>query len=136
MMGSSRTVSLTLPRDAGLAKVAGMAACAMAAQMRFTYLEVKEIQQAVRLVCANIAGRLQGKASAHVIVDLTADPTGLVVQAVGNGQLVPNGDSAFGDMLDLELAVSDVRELMHVVAVKHDDKRGACVTMAKCLGRT
>jgi serine/threonine-protein kinase RsbW len=127
-------VELRIPRRAEFVRVARMAACALAAQLEFTYDVMKDIELAVGEACANAVEHVTGEGSEDVLVRFIIDCDQLAVEVIDRGEgfdpaAAVEEDTRWERPGGLGLVV--IREVMDEMDVQCDPKTGTCVRMIK-----
>lgn len=125
-------IELRIPRRAEFVRVARMAACAIAAQLGFTYHLMKDIELAIGEACANAVEHVSHPSSDDILVRFTVEPTQLVVEVIDRGQ---GFDPAQVQQERLDRALPGglvvIREVMDDLHVACDPETGTCVRMIK-----
>jgi len=155
---ASGRVELRIPRQAQFVRVARLAACALAAQLDFTYDVVKDIELAVAEACTNAVEHAvarpaggRGKAAPaqalgavaddgcdEIVVRFASDSQQLVVEVIDRGQ---GFDPRAVEELELEgerlggLGLMVIRQVMDEVDIECDEQTGTCVRMVKYRAR-
>lgn len=134
--GAPEQVELRIPRRAEFVRVARMAACALAAQLEFTYDMMKDIELAVAEACTNAVEHVADEGCEEIVVRFTVGGEELAVEVVDRGQ---GFDARVGEgkevMVEGErvggLGLRVIRQVMDEVNVECDAEKGTCVRMIK-----
>jgi len=127
-------IELRIPRRAEFVRVARMAACAIAAQLEFTYDVMKDIELAVGEACANAVEHVADVACEDILVRFSVEPAQLAIEVVDRGQgfdpaRSQDQEDDWGRPGGLGLVV--IGEVMDDLEVSCDPETGTCVRMVK-----
>jgi anti-sigma regulatory factor (Ser/Thr protein kinase) len=114
-----------------------MAACALAAQLDFTYDVMKDVELAVGEACANAVEHVAGEGCDEVIVRFVIDAKQLAVEVIDRGEgfdpaMAVDEDKHWEHPGGLGLVV--IREVMDEMEIQCDPETGTCVRMIKYRG--
>lgn len=127
-------IELRIPRRAEFVRVARMAACAIAAQLGFTYDLIKDIELAIGEACANAVEHVSHPSSDDILVRFTVEATQLVVEVIDRGQ---GFEPAQPQQEGLDWALPGglglvvIEKVMDDLHVSCDPETGTCVRMIK-----
>jgi anti-sigma regulatory factor (Ser/Thr protein kinase) len=133
-VAASDQVELRIPRRAEFVRVARMAACALAAQLEFTYDVMKDVELAVGEACANAVEHVVGESCQDIVVRFMIDSRQLTVEVIDGGKGF-DPSRAVGEDRHWEqpggLGLVVIREVMDEMDVRCDPETGTCVRMIK-----
>ncbi len=138
MAGSAGQVELKIPRRAEFVRLARMTACAVAAQLDFTYDVMKDVELAVGEACTNAVQHVADESCDEILVRFTIDGERLAVEVVDRGQ---GFDLAAVEQEGEEeriggVGITIMRSVMDEVDIQCDPKTGTCVRMIKYRARS
>jgi anti-sigma regulatory factor (Ser/Thr protein kinase) len=127
-------IELRIPRRAEFVRVARMAACALAAQLEFTYDVMKDVELAVGEACANAVEHVASEECEDILVRFVIDPKQLAVEVIDRGEgfdpcKAADEERPWERAGGLGLVV--IREVMDEMDVRCDPQTGTCVRMIK-----
>ena len=139
MDNSAGQVELKIPRRAEFVRLARMTACAMAAQLDFTYDVMKDVELAVGEACTNAVEHVADESCDEILVRFTIEGERLAVEVVDRGQSfdlsrVDSADAEEGDVGGVGITI--MRSVMDEVHIQCDPKTGTCVRMIKYRARS
>jgi serine/threonine-protein kinase RsbW len=131
-------VELRIPRRPEYVRVARMAACALAAQLDFTFDLVKDIELAVGEACTNAVEHVAKEACSEVLLRFSVLEDRLTIEVIDHGQgfdaqRVLNGDAEEGEG---GLGLQVIRAVMDELDVQCGQGVGTCVRMVKYRARS
>ena len=134
---SAGQVELKIPRRAEFVRLARMTACAMAAQLDFTYDVMKDVELAVGEACTNAVEHVKKADCDEILVRFTIDGERLAVDVVDRGQ---GFDPAAAEEEEEEriggLGLLVIEQVMDEVDIQCDPQTGTCVRMIKYRARS
>ena len=125
-------VEIRIPRRAEFVRVARMAACAVAAQLDFTYDVMKDVELAVGEACANAVEHVADETCNEILIRFHIADDSLTMEIIDKGEgFDPEqaGKADWDEPGGLGLIV--IRELMDEMHVDCDPSTGTCVRMVK-----
>ncbi len=131
--GAPEQVELRIPRRAEFVRLARMAACALAAQLEFTYDVMKDIELAVAEACTNAVEHVAEESCDEILVRFKIEGERLGVEVFDRGQGFDASETE--QVVDGEriggLGLVVIRQVMDEVDVECDAETGTCVRMIK-----
>ena len=127
-------VELRIPRRAEFVRVARMAACAVAAQLDFTYDVMKDIELAVGEACANAVEHVADASCDEILVRFTVDSDQLTMDVIDRGQGFDPSQAGQTEVQWNEaggLGLVVIREIMDELEISCDAETGTCVHIVK-----
>jgi len=144
-------VELRIPRQAEFVRVARMTACALAAQLDFTYDVVKDIELAVAEACTNAIEHGVPRAAAQaaraasdagrslaaeerydeIVVRFITHPEQLAVEVIDRGQGFDPEELGADEEAVGGLGLMVIRQVMDEVHIECTAEAGTCVRMIK-----
>ncbi len=126
-------MELRIPRRAEFVRLARMAACALAAQLEFTYDVMKDIELAVAEACTNAVEHVAEESCDEILVRFKIEGERLGVEVFDRGQGFDASETE--QVVDGEriggLGLVVIRQVMDEVDVECDAETGTCVRMIK-----
>ena len=137
MTGSAGQVELKIPRRAEFVRLARMTACAVAAQLDFTYEVMKDVELAVGEACTNAVEHVADESCDEILVRFTIDAERLAVDVVDRGQgFDPAAEQEAEEEEIGGLGLLVIEQVMDEVDIQCDPKTGTCVRMIKYRARS
>ncbi len=131
-------VELRIPRQAEFVRVARLLACALAAQLDFTYDIVKDIELAVGEACTNAVQHVRQESCHEVLLRFGVDELQLMVDVFDHGKAfdLPESVSPAPECEDgTGLGIPVICAVMDKVEFYCDPEGGTCVRMIKYRAR-
>lgn len=138
MERSAGQVELKIPRRAEFVRLARMTACALAAQLDFTYDVMKDVELAVGEACTNAVEHVADESCDEILVRFTIDGERLAVEVVDRGE---GFDREAAEQEGEEeriggLGLLVIEQVMDEVDIQCDAETGTCVRMIKYRARS
>ena len=125
-------VELRIPRQAEFVRVARLTACALAAQLDFTFDAVKDIELAVAEACTNAVEHVAEQGGQEILLRFTTHPEQLVVEVIDRGQgFDPEMEFADDEERVGGLGLMVIQQVMDEVHIECSAETGTCVRMIK-----